>query len=651
LNFRNRLYISFSLIFLIFGTFSFLTMWQTKNIASSYDLIKKYDINAIKTIENISRALVKIKSVEGALIAASNEIIIKNHVNEINHLFKLIEKNISAYKIVAEAENKLELINQLDGLCGNYMKFNDELIREKKTVSGAPQTLREILNNFQGDYDSMQLVIENIKTQEFNDLIARTEKHIQHYDNIIFERLVIFIAITVTGFLIVFYFSEKFSFAFDQMDERVKIEKLRVKMLDLLRDRLENPDYPKLLYMISKAFNACFVSVFMRTSETSKIVPFEKINSFSEFEAFSTVGDEDWKIESFDKLFRHVENVKEAVIYETSRFFDGGLVDMSGFNAEQKKFAENLRAKKINAILVYPILKDLKIIKHYVFYFKETAEQVSISKLGLIGELIREAELLLDNIDLLKELHDKNELLYDKNIELDAYASTVSHDLKNPLNAVSGYYQLLALKIENLQDGRLVDISVIKELKELIEKGGRASEIMKNLIEDILVFSRIKDEAFKIEKFNAGEVIADIASMFASQIDHRGIKLDLPRIQPDIYADKSSIERVFTNLVSNSIKYIGQGDNKKINIRCEEIPGGHKFTVSDNGTGIAKIYQKNLFTPFYRTKENPGIEGTGLGLAITKKIIERHGGKIWFQSGSLEGSSFHFTIPGPADKA
>ncbi|HNY13544.1 MAG TPA: HAMP domain-containing sensor histidine kinase, partial [Candidatus Wallbacteria bacterium] len=324
---------------------------------------------------------------------------------------------------------------------------------------------------------------------------------------------------------------------------------------------------------------------------------------------------------------------------------DGNLGDATEFGEAQKKFVENLRSKNITAIVIYPILKDANIIKYYVIYFRETVKFILDSKLKLIGELITEAELLIDNMDLLKELKNKNELLYDQNIELDAYASTVSHDLKNPLTAVLGYYQMLNVKIGKLIAGGAADASSIGELKEFVEKGYRASNIMKNLIDDILTFSRIKDTSFKIEKFNVGDIFSVIFKLFEDQMRRLGIELSIAEKPPDIYADKNSIERVFTNLVSNSIKYIGQGEGKKINIRWEEDAYKYKFTISDNGIGIAKIYQKNIFTPFYRTKENVGIEGTGLGLAITKKIIEKHGGKIWFESRSLEGSSFYFTIP------
>ncbi len=625
-----------------------MTMWQTKNMANIYNRIKEFDINAIKAVENISRSLVKIRSLEGEILSASNEKTINKDINDINELFKLIKKTIPVYKKITEDEKQLELINQLDELCDRHVKFNDEFVKEKMTAKNTIESLQSILNNFRSDYESMQLIIENIKFQEFNNLVGKTEKNILFYDNIIFERIIIFIAISVIGFLIAFYFSEKISYAFDQIDNRFKIEKLKTNMFDILRGGIEEIDYPKLLYMISNALNACMVSVFVRASGDINIDSHKKSNSFSEFEAFSAVDDDDWKIEAFAPLFNHVEKVKEPVIYEASRFLKGALGDPAGFSAEQKKFVENLSAKNIGAILIYPILKDSKIVKYYAFYFRETARSILNSKLDLIGELIREAELLIDNMDLLKELKNKNELLYDQNIELDAYASTVSHDLKNPLNAVFGYYQMLGVKIEKLNAGSALDASSIKELNGFVEKGYRASNMMKNLIEDILAFSHIKVASFKIEKFNVGDTLSSVSKIFEDQIKQSEIEFIIPEKLPDIYADKNSIERVFINLVSNAIKYIGQGDRKKISIRWEEEANKHKFTVSDNGIGIARIYQKNIFAPFYRTKENAGAEGTGLGLAITRKIIEKHGGKIWFESSSMEGSSFHFTIPRPA---
>jgi len=651
MKFKYKIYISFSLIFLIFGAFGFLTMWQTKNMANTYSRIKKFDINAIKTIESISRSLLKIRSIEGEILGATNEKIINKDINDINELFKFIKKTITVYKSFTEEGTSLDLINQFDELCDRHMKFNDEFVKEKTSAKNTIETLQSLLNNFRSDYESMQFIIENIKTQELNNLVGKTEKNIVFYDTIIFERIIIFIALSIIGFMLAFYFSEEFSFAFDQVDNRFKTEKLKTNMLNLLRDSVEEIDYPKLLYMISNAVNARFMSVFVQAAADDNIDLRQKSNSFSEFEAFSPVDDDDWKIESFTAVFKHVENVKEPVAYEAASFANGRFGDAAGFNPAQKKFVVNLRPKNINTILIYPILKDSKVIKYYVFYFREAVKFILNSKLDLVGELIREAELLIDNMDLLKELKNKNELLYDQNIELDAYASTVSHDLKNPLNAVFGYYQMLGVKIEKLNAGSALDASSIKELNGFVEKGYRASNMMKNLIEDILAFSHIKVASFKIEKFNVGDALSSVSKIVEEQIKQTGIEFNFPEKLPDIYADKNSIERVFINLVSNAIKYIGQGDHKKINIRWEEEANKHKFTVSDNGIGIARIYQKSIFTPFYRTKENAGAEGTGLGLAITKKIIEKHGGKIWFESSSMEGSSFYFTIPKPAAPA
>jgi len=642
MKFKNRLFTSFSLILLIFGAFGFLTLWQTRNMANTYNRMKKFDINAIKTIEKISGLLLRIRSVEGEILAASNEKIINKGINDINEFFKQIKKTIPAYKKVVEDESQIELIDQFDELCDRHIKFNEELVRAKISAQNTVESLQVIFNNFQRDYEAMQLIMENIKTQEFNNLIGKTEKNIVFYDNIIFERFIIFVALMVIGFLIVFYFSEKFSYAFDRVDDRFRVEKLKANMLNLLREHVEETDYPKLLYMISKGVNASFVTVFVKQSPDTKTDSYIKSNSFPELEALSSSGDDDWNIESFDVFFKHIEKVKEPVGYETARFFGGESGDMSGFSGAQKKFVENLRAKSINTILIYPVLKDSAVAKYFVFYFRDDVGFILSSKLDLIEELLREAEQLTDNINLLKELHDKNALLYSQNVELDAYASTVSHDLKNPLNAVSGYYQMLRIKIEKLASGGNVDIG---EVKEYIEKGYRASTIMKNLIDDILVFSRIKDASFKIEIVNVGDILSMVLKIFEDQIQNSGIEIAVQSEQPDIYADKNSIERVFTNLISNSIKYIGQAENKKINILWEENPREHKFTVSDNGLGIARVYHKNIFTPFYRTKENVAIEGTGLGLAITKKIIEKHGGKIWFESDNMAGSSFYFTIP------
>lgn len=642
MKFKNRLLVSFSLILLIFGFFGFLTIWQTRNMAGTYSRMRKFDINAIKSVEKISDLLLKIRSIEGEMLTASNEKVISKAIRDINEAFVTIKKTIPAYKKLVEDEIQLELIGQLDEMCDRHVKFNDELIKAKMSAQGSSESLQALFNNFQEDYKSMQQIIENIKNQEFSNLIGKTEKNIVFYDNIIFERVLIFIALMVIGFFIVFYFSERFSYAFDRVEERFKIEKLKANMLNFLRGSGDEIDYPKLLYMISGGVGSCFVSVFSRPSASAEIGSYTKSNSFPELEVLSSGGEDGWNIESFDSFFRHIENVREPFCFETERFFSSLPGGDASLGEAQRKFVGNIREKGVKSILIYPVLKEAKIVKYYVFYFREDINLVLAAKLDTIRELVGEAELLTDNISLMKELHAKNELLYNQNVELDAYASTVSHDLKNPLNAVSGYYQMLGLKIDKLASGENIDIGY---LRNLIDKGNRASMLMKNLIDDILAFSRIKDASFKIEKFNSGEIVAGVAKLMDDQLRNSGIALNVARDLPDICADRNSIERVFVNLVSNSVKYMGQGEGKKIDIGWEESPRDYKFAVSDNGIGIAKMYHKSIFTPFFRTKENAGAEGTGLGLAITRKIIEKHGGKVWFESDALAGTTFYFTVP------
>jgi chemotaxis family two-component system sensor kinase Cph1 len=114
-----------------------------------------------------------------------------------------------------------------------------------------------------------------------------------------------------------------------------------------------------------------------------------------------------------------------------------------------------------------------------------------------------------------------------------------------------------------------------------------------------------------------------------------------------IRGEREGLFRVFINLIDNAIKYIGSGEDKRIEIRCDDLGEQWRFCVCDNGIGVPDNYQETIFAVFERVPEmdREGLEGTGVGLSIVKKIIEAHNGRIWVESEEGKGSFFYFTIP------
>ncbi|CAA7614107.1 ATP-binding protein [Magnetospirillum sp. UT-4] len=221
------------------------------------------------------------------------------------------------------------------------------------------------------------------------------------------------------------------------------------------------------------------------------------------------------------------------------------------------------------------------------------------------------------------------------NAELEQFAHVVSHDLREPLRMVSSYAQLLARRYGDSldEDGRTF-IHFITD--------GAAR--MERLIEDILDFSRA-GAATRLEAFPAARAVdAALDDLGPVMAEHRAAIRVAPL--PEVVADETGIERLFANLIGNAVKYRRPDLAPTIVVTGEECAEGWHFAVADNGEGIAPEDHERIFMVFARLhgRDRPG---TGLGLPICRKIVERHGGRLWVDSRPGHGSTFHFTLRRP----
>lgn len=219
------------------------------------------------------------------------------------------------------------------------------------------------------------------------------------------------------------------------------------------------------------------------------------------------------------------------------------------------------------------------------------------------------------------------------NEELEQFAHVVSHDLREPLRMVTAYAQLLSRRYA----GRLDD-----DADQFIAYITEGAHRMERLIDDILDFSRVgRAECHRAPLDSRLALDAALADL-QPRIAESQARLTIAAM-PRILADEVQMERLFANLVGNALKYHRPGVPPEILVRGEECDEGWHFSVADNGEGIAPADQERVFMVFARLhgKDNPG---TGLGLAICKKIVERHGGRIWVESVPGRGSTFHFVL-------
>jgi PAS domain S-box-containing protein len=240
--------------------------------------------------------------------------------------------------------------------------------------------------------------------------------------------------------------------------------------------------------------------------------------------------------------------------------------------------------------------------------------------------------------DSLKELNEnlqkQTKELAISNAELEQFAYVASHDLQEPLRMVTSFLTQLEQKY-----GEIVDAKG----KQYIHFAVDGAKRMRQIILDLLEFSRVGRSEDSMEKVNISKVVTDILALYRKQIEEQDASIVFDGL-PTLQSFRVPIRQVFQNLISNALKYQQTGIAPLINISCEDIGGYWEFSVKDNGIGIDPEYFDKIFIIFQRLHNKDEYSGTGMGLAVTKKIIENLGGKIWVESEEGKGSTFHFTI-------
>lgn len=241
-----------------------------------------------------------------------------------------------------------------------------------------------------------------------------------------------------------------------------------------------------------------------------------------------------------------------------------------------------------------------------------------------IGDYKQAEENLKNYADNLKQ----------SNEDLERFAYVASHDLREPLRMVTSFSQLL----ERNYKGRL-DADADEFIDYIVDGGKR----MESLISDLLDYSRVISQTRPMVTIDTGTAVKTAIGNLSSSIADSGAVITVDPL-PAITGDLIQITMVFQNLLSNAIKFHGK-KHPVVHIGSEKEGGSWVFSVRDNGVGIDPEYHDKIFEIFQRLHASREYEGTGIGLAICKRVIERHGGKIWVESELGKGSTFYFMIP------
>jgi light-regulated signal transduction histidine kinase (bacteriophytochrome) len=231
-----------------------------------------------------------------------------------------------------------------------------------------------------------------------------------------------------------------------------------------------------------------------------------------------------------------------------------------------------------------------------------------------------------------KALFNLNEDLVRSNRELEQFAYVASHDLQEPLRMVSSFTQLLAHRYKDKLDD---------DANEFIQYAVDGAQRMQTLINDLLEYSRVETRGKNPVILDMNIILGQAISNLSIKIKEKNALITNDEL-PVVTADGGQMLQLFQNLISNAIKFCN--NSPRIHMSSKEEPDEYIFSVKDNGIGIEPQYFNRIFQIFQRLHTREEYSGTGIGLAICRRIIERHGGKIWVESIPGQGAIFYFTL-------
>ncbi len=264
----------------------------------------------------------------------------------------------------------------------------------------------------------------------------------------------------------------------------------------------------------------------------------------------------------------------------------------------------------------------------------------SISVIPILFENEEQVMVMMMDVSNTKELERLKRIDELKN----EFIANISHELRTPLAAIKAYSETINDSID------MLDSETLKEFVEIILD---QSNHLEELIDELFDFSRLESMTFELnlEEFDLVSAYREVMNALEELASSKSVKLIFDESgKIPIVADRKRVKQVLTNLIENGIKYSDPNkDEKYVKVHVEDGDKEVKTTVEDNGIGIPKEYGDKIFERFFRggnvLQRDVSVPGTGLGLAIVKKIIEHHGGRIWFDSDVGKGTKFYFTLP------
>jgi PAS domain S-box-containing protein len=265
------------------------------------------------------------------------------------------------------------------------------------------------------------------------------------------------------------------------------------------------------------------------------------------------------------------------------------------------------------------------------FPVEATISQVTVGGQKLFTAIVRD---ITERRRAEEALARQAEALARSNVELERFAYVASHDLQEPMRTVRSFAQLLQRRCGDQITGDAAEY--LRFITDGVQR-------MQTLINDLLTYSRVSSQGGAFGPADSNQIVKMVLESLQASIGSARAEVTADPL-PTVFGDATQLGQVFQNLIVNAIKFHGQAP-PRIHVSAKEAPGEWVFSVRDNGIGIAPEYFERIFVIFQRLHTIEEYGGTGIGLAICKKIVERHGGRIWVESTVGEGSRFYFSIP------
>jgi len=357
--------------------------------------------------------------------------------------------------------------------------------------------------------------------------------------------------------------------------------------------------------------------------------------------------------ESEEKMRVTFESIGDAVaVIDLEGHFvqvNEAAARMSGYTREElvgRNVLETIIAKKDRDKIVLDMAQtlgegDALGVRSYTLVDRDGREFESEFSTAVLrdssGNIINFVGVARDVTERKRAEEERERLLHElerSNAELQQFAHVASHDLQEPLRMVASYTQLLEKRYKDKLDA---------DAGEFIAYAVDGAKRMQNLIQGLLSYSRVGSRAKPLQPTECESVFEQALANLKLTIDESGAEVTHDPL-PRVMADETQLIQLFQNLLANAIKFRDE-KQPRIHVSAKEDTNECLFSVSDNGIGISPEYFDRIFVIFQRLHGREEYPGTGIGLSVCKRIVERHGGRIWVESQPGEGSTFCFTIP------